>query len=147
MSVIVAYLTRGIQCTATVHVDDLLISSKDERIIMELAEGLRDIYGEISLAHGPKINYLGLQVNMEVQGEARITMDGYVEEMLATSGVKGTARTSATDGLFKTRDTAPEVPQTVSVLFHRVVAQMLYLAKRVRPECLTAVAYLATRVT
>jgi hypothetical protein len=31
--------------------------------------------------------------------------------------------------------------------FHSTVAKMLYLAKRTRPECLTAVAYLATRVT
>jgi hypothetical protein len=138
---------EGMQCTATVHVDDLFISSEDEQMITELAKGLREIYGEISLAHGPRINYLGLQVNMEVKGEARITMDGYVEEMLASSGVQGTARTPATDGLFETRDTALAVPQNVSVWFHRVVAQMLYLAKRVRPECLTAVAYLATRVT
>ena len=31
--------------------------------------------------------------------------------------------------------------------FHSVVAKLAYLAKRARPECLTAVAYLATRVT
>lgn len=31
--------------------------------------------------------------------------------------------------------------------FHSVVAKHAYLAKRARPECLAAVAYLATRVT
>ena len=39
------------------------------------------------------------------------------------------------------------VSEDVRVWFHRVVAQVLYLAKRTRPETLTAVAYLATRVT
>ena len=31
--------------------------------------------------------------------------------------------------------------------FHTHVAKMLYLAKRVKPECLAAVAFLSTRVT
>lgn len=31
--------------------------------------------------------------------------------------------------------------------FHSVVAKLSYLAKRAKPECLTAIAYLATRVT
>ena len=31
--------------------------------------------------------------------------------------------------------------------FHTHVAKILYLAKRVKPECLTAVAFLSTRVT
>ena len=37
--------------------------------------------------------------------------------------------------------------EEVRVWFHHLTAQLVYLAKRVKPECLTAVAYLATRVT
>jgi hypothetical protein len=43
------------------------------------------------------------------------------------------------------RGDALSVPEFVRVWLHRVVAQLLYLAKRIKPECLTAVAYLATR--
>lgn len=39
---------QGTQCTAAVHVDDLLIVSKDSTMIESLAEGLRLRYGEIS---------------------------------------------------------------------------------------------------
>jgi hypothetical protein len=39
---------QGVQCTATVHVDDLLITSIDEGMIESLAEGLRVRYGEIT---------------------------------------------------------------------------------------------------
>lgn len=139
--------TRGVQCTATVHVDDLLITSVSKLMLSELTDGLRLRYGEISLNHGPLLNYLGMQVDFSHAGEARVTMRGYVEEVLNTSGVQGVARTPATDGLFETRGDAVTVTEGVRVWFHRVVAQLLYLAKRVRPECLTAVAYLATRVT
>ena len=37
--------------------------------------------------------------------------------------------------------------EKVHVWFHHVTAQLVYLAKRVKPECLVAVAYLTTTVT
>ena len=74
-------------------------------------------------------------------------MSGYIDEVLASSGVDGIAKTHATDGPFEVRPDAVTVTEPVRVWFHRVTAQLVYLAKRVKPECLTAVAYLATRVT
>jgi Reverse transcriptase (RNA-dependent DNA polymerase) len=138
---------KGVQCTATVHVDDLLIMSTSKKMISDLAEGLRVRYGEITLAHGPFINYLGMALDFSRAGEARVTMSGYVEEILRVSGVVGTAKTPATDGLFEVRKDAVLVPEDIRAWFHKVVAMILYIAKRARPECLTAVAYLSTRVT
>ena len=80
-------------------------------------------------------------------GEARVGMSGYIDEMLESSGVLGIAKTPATDDLFETREDAPPVTEEVRVWFHRITAQLVYLAKRVKPECLTAVAYLASRMT
>lgn len=139
--------SNGLQCTVTVHVDDLLIMSASEAMITELTEGLRKRYGDISLKHGPVVNYLGMVLDFSHAGEARVTMCGYIEDVLKSSGISGTARTPGTDGLFEVRDTALPVPESVRVWFHRAVAMILYLAKRAKPECLTAVAFLATRVT
>jgi Reverse transcriptase (RNA-dependent DNA polymerase) len=63
-----------------------------------------------------------------------------------TATVHG-ARTPATEGLFESRTTALLCTEQRRKDFHSIVAKMLYLAKRTRPECLTAVAYLATRVS
>lgn len=60
-------------------------------------------------------------------------MSGYVDEILPTSGVTGTAKTPVRSGENEL------VSDQVRVWFHRVVAQLLYLAKRTRPECLTGV--------
>lgn len=87
-----------------------------------------------------------MSVDFTVSGEARLTMVGYVDEVLSSSGMTGTARTPASDTLFDAED-SDRVSEQVRVWFHRVVAQVLYLAKRTRPECLTGVFYLATRVT
>ena len=138
---------RGVQCTVCVHVDDLLIMSESSSMIRRLTDGLTERYGEISLKHGPVLNYLGMVLDFTTAGEAKVTMAGYTDEVLKCSGILGTARTPGTDGLFEVRDTAPTVPEEVRVWFHRSVAMILYMAKRARPELLTAVSYLATRVT
>jgi Reverse transcriptase (RNA-dependent DNA polymerase) len=91
---------EGVQCTATVHVDDLLITSVDESMIEGLAEGLRLRYGEISKTKGSILNYLGMVLDLSHPGDTRVSMKGFVEDMLLCSGVTGGARTPATDGLF-----------------------------------------------
>jgi Reverse transcriptase (RNA-dependent DNA polymerase) len=139
--------SKGVQCTVCVHVDDLLIMSESSSMIRRLTDGLTERYGEISLKHGPVLNYLGMVLDFTLAGEAKVTMAGYTDEVLKCSGILGTARTPGTDGLFEVRDTAPTVPEEVRVWFHRSVAMILYMAKRARPELLTAVSYLATRVT
>ena len=136
----------GYQCTAAVHVDDLLISSVSKDSINHLVDGLRMRYGAITLSHGPAINYLGMAIDMHIPGQAMITTTGYCDEIVKVSGVKGVARSPATEGLFETRDGAAPVREPVRVWFHKIVAMVLYLAKRTKPECLVAVAYLATRV-
>jgi Reverse transcriptase (RNA-dependent DNA polymerase) len=138
---------NDMQCTVCVHVDDLLIMSKSKNMVHELTEGLKKRYGEIALKHGPVINYLGMVLDFTIAGQAGVTMSGYTDDVLKSSGVLGTARTPGTDGLFEVRETALPVSEEVRVWFHKHVAMILYLAKRARPELLTAVSYLATRVT
>jgi hypothetical protein len=115
---------EGEQCTMCIHDDDLLITSVNKSMINELTDGLKKRYGEITLKHGPLINYLGISIDFSHAGEAKLTMAGYV-----TSGVSGTARTPAADNLFDT-DESDSVTEEVRVWFHRVVVQLLYLAKK-----------------
>jgi hypothetical protein len=95
---------RGLQCTATVHVDDLLITSVDESMIESLAEGLRLRYGEITKSNGNILNYLGMVIDFSHPGENRVAMKGFVDDMLKSSGVTGGARTPATEGLDQCED-------------------------------------------
>jgi len=47
--------------------------------------------------------------------------------------------------LFQTRD-AVKVDKNRKTLFHHITAKLLFLAKRARPDILTTVAFLTTRV-
>ena len=137
----------GVQCTVAIHVDDLLIMSKSKASMSHLIDGVRKRYGVITLVHGPHINYLGMSIDMHVPDRAIITMTGYCDEVARTSGVRGTARSPATDCLFDLRDESPTVAESIRVWFHKMVAMILHLAKRTKPECLAAVSFLASRVT
>jgi hypothetical protein len=118
--------SKGLQCTVCVHIDDLLIMSKSKSMINELTDGLTKRYGEISLKHGPVINYLGMVLDFTHTRAAKVMMSGYTDDLLKSSGIPGTARTPGTDGLF---NTALPVPEEVRVWFHKHVAMALYLAR------------------
>jgi hypothetical protein len=126
--------SKGVQCTAAVHVDDLLIISTSASMIEELTSGLKLRYGDITLKHGPVVNYIGMVLDFSHSGEARVTMGGYIDDMLKNSGVLGTARTPSTDSLFEVRDTALPVPEPVRVWFHSTIASILYVRRGPSPS-------------
>jgi hypothetical protein len=135
----------GEQITIAVHVDDLIVSSRSQDDITSLELHLRGTYKEIRVNVGNVLDYVGMTFNLGVMGEVKVTMDSCVENILSGCGVETTRATPASSFLFHVRD-APKASVSESAWFHTYVAKLLYLAKRVRPECLTAVAFLTTRV-
>lgn len=135
----------GEQITIGVHVDDLVVTSRNQEDISSLESHLRGTYKELRVNTGDIQDYVGMTFNLEVPGEVVVTMDSCVENILSGCGVETTRATPASSFLFDVRD-APKASVSESAWFHTHVAKLLYLAKRVRPECLTAVAFLATRV-
>eukprot|EP00428_Durinskia_dybowskii_P086402 CAMPEP_0170436806 /NCGR_PEP_ID=MMETSP0117_2-20130122/44342_1 /TAXON_ID=400756 /ORGANISM="Durinskia baltica, Strain CSIRO CS-38" /LENGTH=226 /DNA_ID=CAMNT_0010696875 /DNA_START=55 /DNA_END=736 /DNA_ORIENTATION=+ len=61
-----------------------------------------------------------------------------------TYNTKGKCATPAAEHLFSIRD-SPPLDTELSEQFHSRVAKLLYLAKRVRPDILTAISFLTTR--
>jgi hypothetical protein len=129
-------MDRGVQCTICRHVDDPLITSVSEVMITELTDGLRKRYGEITLKHGPMLNYLGITLDFTVSGEARLTMAGYTNEILTTSGVTGIARTPALDMLFDARRVSVRKSESGSTgLLHSYCTWPRGLAGNASQEC------------
>jgi Reverse transcriptase (RNA-dependent DNA polymerase) len=85
----------GTQCTVTVHVDDLFFVSASLEMIDHLTDGLKRRYGEITNTQGTVLNYLGMTFDLSQRGRARVSMKGYVDEVLASCATTGGARTPA----------------------------------------------------
>jgi hypothetical protein len=135
-----------VQTTIAMHVDDLMVTSISELEIEAVEDFLRAKYKEISVKKGKIVNYVGMTFDFGKAGEVGVTMQGCEEDIITGAGDVKIAVTPALDNLFDTDTSLPPVPEDVRQWFHTLTAKMLYLAKRGRPEILTAVSYLCTRV-
>ena len=147
MCVLNKTMRDGSQATIVIHVDDLMLTCKNDGN-MELA--LKEIeakFGEVTIHRGKVLNYLGMVFDFSETGRVRVTMDGFVQEMLSDIEVRfpGECETPAKKDLFVVGD-SKVVETKEKEFFHTYTAKLLYLAKRVRPDILVAVSYLTKRV-
>ena len=73
-------------------------------------------------------------------------MEHCVKDILHGCGLLRPSSTPAAPDLFEIRKDAEKASPEDAKYFHTYVCKMLYLSKRVRPECLGAVSFLSTRV-
>ncbi len=84
------------------------------------------------------VNYIGMTFDFTVPGEVSITMENCVSDILAECGVTAARATPAAETLFDVCTDVQKASPVEAAYFHTYVAKILYLSKRVRPECLTA---------
>ena len=143
--------TDGRQTTVVVHVDDMFITASTEQVLDAFILQLDQLYSnddaKITVQRGRKIEYLGMVFSYGDDGSVTVTMDGYIHDLLDdVAEFEGTADSPATKNLFRVRAAAASLDDIKRERFHSVMAKILYLAKRVRPELLVAVAFLVRRV-
>jgi hypothetical protein len=138
---------EGVQCTVVIYVDDLKFTCARRDIIDSAIATLEARFdSKLKVTEGPVHLYLGMRWDYSVPGKCAVTMSGYTADVVAHSHVTGRIGSPAADHLFTVRDDAPALDADQREEFHTLVAKMLYLAKRVRPDILLPIAFLATRV-
>jgi len=80
-------------------------------------------------------------------GRVRVTMEKYTKDVLEEAGVRTTADDPAASSLFDIDGSSPVITSQCREIFHRTVAQLLYLATRTRPDILLPTIFLTTRVS
>lgn len=141
----------GKQTTILVHVDDMFITTSTEQNLDTIIAQLDNLYSDeeasITVQRGKKIEYTGMVFSYGEDNTVTVTMDGYVYDLLEDlSEFDGTADTPATKHLFRVRSDSPPLSEERKERFHSVMAKILYLSKRTRPDLLVAVAFLVRRV-
>ena len=94
-----------------------------------------------------KFDYLSMVVDTKNGDEAELTMKSYIEEVVKEHSAEGFAATPAADDLFKVDDESRRLVKAAAERFHRGVAQLLYLATRVRSDILLPITFLCSRVS
>jgi hypothetical protein len=80
-------------------VDDWLYTCINEQAIDNFERYLEDTYREIKIYNGDVVNYIGMTFNFKVRGEASITMNSCVRDIIEGSGVTISRKAPATDKL------------------------------------------------
>ena len=78
-----------------------------------------------------------------------MTMHDYIDELIKECPddlMKKDAATPAASHLFSVDPSCEKLDAESATLYHHLTAKLLYLAKRTRPDLLTAVSFLSTRV-
>jgi hypothetical protein len=107
---------------------------------------LKRTYGDLAVHEGKSLPYLGMEFDFSVSGQVSIKMDKYIEDLLHATETTGKADTPAADTLFQVRDVEKLSTEDKNE-FHSTVASVLYMAKRARPDLLTAISFLTRRVS
>jgi hypothetical protein len=144
---------NGKQCTILWHVDDLKISHVDPEVVTEVIELLEGEFGKeapLTKTRGHVHDYLGMTIDFSTVGKAKISMIGYINDMLEAVPEmitkEGECATPASDHLFTVSPDATKLGSNDADMFHHNPAKLLFLCKRARPDIQTAVAFLCTRV-
>ena len=144
----------GSQLTVVWHVDDLKISHKQKEVVDDLISWLRHKYeddnGKVKESRGKVHDYLGMDLDFSEKGAVKIKMKRYVEEMVSKfpfpDEIKKAVASPASDFLFRVNEEGKKIDEERAQTFHNVVAKGLFLCKRARPDIMTAIAFLCTRV-
>lgn len=134
------------QVTICFHVDDLLITSKSKDFVEEVVKKLIEKFKTCKVHRGAVHPYLGMTFDFSSLGKAKVTMEGYINDMLREYEVTGGAKTPATTKLHDIDESSEKLSKEDADKFHSRAAKLLYPAKRVRPDLLCAVNFLCTRV-
>lgn len=140
---------NGSQLTIRWHVDDLMISHKDQSVISDIMSKLKKIYGmNLSERMGPIHDYLGMTFDFSSNNTVRVDMTKYITKVISDfpEEISGVAATPAADHLFKVREDVMKLNEEQADAFHHTVYQLLFAASRARRDIQTAVSFLTTRV-
>ena len=143
----------GSQLTIVWHVDDLKISHKSSLVVDNIIASLKDEYeviGKMTVRRGKVHDYLGMELDFSKPKQFSVSMESYLnevfEEVKDINHMQGTAVTPAADHLFKTRANAEKLDDKTAEHFHHLVAKLLWVTQRGRPDIHVAISFLQTRV-
>jgi hypothetical protein len=130
--------------TIALYVDDLFITGNDDDELDTLLKCLKERFKILTVTQGSQHSYLGMRFVFGLES-VEVDMQTYEEDVLKVHSVSGSASSPASRDLFEVNE-SDGLDVEHKERFHTIVAKLAYLAKRTRPDLLTAISFLSTRV-
>ena len=138
----------GHQCTIAWYVDDSKISHVNQAVIDEVITGLESQFGKMTVTKGDKHNFVGMDIEYNRDKTVSISMKDYIKECIETFGKQfnGGASSPAKRNLFEINETSKRLSEKRADIFHHIVAKLLFVSKRARPDIDLTISFLCSRV-
>ena len=146
-------MINGEQCTVVWYVDDNKVSHKDPRVVDEIIELMKGHFGELTVTRGNKHRFLGMNITINKNRHIEVEMKEQLENVIKSFNLAdGNMVTEVVTSPARPhlRDVDPgctPLNAKKSESFHSIVATLLWIMKRARPDLETAVGFLCTRVS
>lgn len=142
-------MINGKQCTICWYVDDLKVSHVQHAVVKQVISEVEKHYGQMVVTYGNKHTYVGMDIEYTGNGEAKITMISYLKEALDAfpEDCTANANTPAASHLFEVNQECPKISEPDRQNMHSIVAKLLFVGKRARPDIQVPIAFLTSRVT
>ena len=146
---------EGTQETVLFYVDDIKLSHVNEEVLLKTVKDLIARYGKVkdlTVTRGNIHEFLGVTFDFSKEKKLKIIMQDYIKEVIDEADEtlmvnrREQANTPAKTTLFNINAESPALNKEDADHYHRLTAKLLYLAPRARPDLLTAVSFLCTRV-
>ena len=142
-------MINGKQCTIAWYVDDNKVSHEDPKVVTDIIEEIKKHFGDLKVNRGNIHDFLGMKIKINGNKTISLDMKDQINEALEMFGEKfeGPISSPATKLLQYVKEDSKQLDTDMSEKFHSVVAKLLYITKRARPDIEPTVAYLCTRVS
>jgi Reverse transcriptase (RNA-dependent DNA polymerase) len=143
-------IINGSQCAIAWYVDDTKISHVDPSVVSDTINKIEQHFGEMTKTRGKKHTFLGMDITFNSDSTVSISMTNFIDDTISESAIDlhpAGCSTPAKADLFDIDESSPALPTAQAEVFHCIVAKLLYLSKRGRPDIQLAVAFLTTRVS
>jgi Reverse transcriptase (RNA-dependent DNA polymerase) len=133
---------KGTQITIVVYVDDLMTTSTDKSLVLEMEQILLKKYSQFRTSSEKTLSYLGCTWDFHEKGIVKVSQTGMIQDLVASRekfdkdrGTEFTGKplSPAAPYLFNRTPDATLLSITDAKIFHTHVATALYLANRTRP--------------
>ncbi len=163
-----ARVMQGKQVTICFHIDDCKIFHESSAVIDNTIDWLRVEYenifedgsGQMKVHRGKTHKHLGMSLVFSHKGQCRVTMHDYIDGKLQEYnlaikdhndgyqivGKRRSKMRAAPHNLFVVNEDCEKLSNEAAAAFHTIVAKVLYVTKRTRPDISLAITFLTKQV-
>ena len=143
---------NGKQCTILWYVDDNKISHKDPKVVTEVIDIMKGHFGELTVTRGKVHRFLGMNITITEDKMLKIDMKEHLQEAIDMfekiegGEINEIVTSPARPKLRDVNENCAKLSEDKREAFHSIVAKLLWVMKRARPDLETAIGFLCTRV-